>query len=62
VGQVEVVVEAIVRRRPDVDLHVFEDVHDRARHHVRRGMPPLLIRDFCHVCLFCLNSLVKRCV
>jgi len=55
VGEVEVVVEAVVRRRADVHLHVVEDVHDRARHKVRRGVPPLLIADLCH-CEFLLEA------
>ena len=48
VRQVEVVVEPLVRRRADVDLHVLEHVLHRARHQVRRGMPPHLKCSFCH--------------
>ena len=48
VRQVEIVVESVIRRRPDVNLHVFEDVHDRARRQVRRAMPPLLNSNLAH--------------
>ena len=56
VRQVEVVVEPLVRRRADVDLHVLEHVLHRARHQVRRGMPPHLKCSFCH-CLSLNKSL-----
>ncbi len=49
VRHVHVVVEAFVRLRADVDLHVVENVHYGARNQVRRGMPPHLVCDF-HRC------------
>ena len=35
VGELEVVVEAVLDRRPDRDLHARIEVHDRGREHVR---------------------------
>ena len=46
VGEVEVVVEALVRRRTDVDLDVFKQIHNRAGHQVGRAVPALLYGDF----------------
>ena len=52
VRKVEVVVEALVRRRADVDLDVLEQIHDRAGHQVRRAVPALLQCNLCHILLF----------
>ena len=49
VGKVEIIVEAIVCRRADVDLHVFKKVHYRACHQMGRAVPTLLQSNLCHV-------------
>ena len=43
--KVKIVVEPVLRRRPDIDLNVIEKVHDRARGQMGGGMTPHLIRD-----------------
>ncbi len=40
VRQVEIVVETLVRRRADVDLHVVKQIHDRTRRHVGGAVAP----------------------
>ena len=39
VRQIEIVIETVVGGRPDIDLHVLENVLDRARRQMRRRMP-----------------------
>ena len=56
VGQVKVVVKAVVGRRPDVDLHVLEQRTHRGGHQVGRAVPDLFNRR-AHVC-----SLIQPCI
>ena len=44
--QVEIVIEPLVGRGPDVDLDILEQVLDGARQEVRRRMASLLVTDF----------------
>ena len=49
VGKVEVIVEALVRSRADVNLDVLKKVHYRACHQMGRAVPTLLQSNLCHV-------------
>jgi len=53
VGQVKVVVEAVLGRRPDIQLHLIEEAADRGCHHVRRTVAHgVQIRLFLHAARF----------
>ena len=59
VRKVKVVVEAVVCRRPDIDLHVFKKVHYSAGHQVCRTVPTLLQCNLCHVVYLCFFPVKK---